>query len=162
MEYTALLAGQRFNDHPRCTHRALAELARQINDHVTASARSSLITRAPALAAIGPDEAGVADAVVDAVVDALWQHAPNSVFLLRRTRKRVQLHERDIPGRSRWGRQRDLTLAYHLTHVGLCRLERSTGDPAVRDRILLGVLDRALTNCTDHSPAATPNTLERR
>ena len=158
MEYTALLAGQRFNDHPHCTHRALAELARQINDRVTASPRSSLITRAPALAAIGSDQAGVAAAVADAIIDALWQYAPNSVLLLWRTHRRPQLHERDTPGRSRWGRKRDLMVIYNLIYGGLCRLERTTRDPAVKDRILLEVLDRALTNCADRSPQP-PRTL---
>ena len=66
MEYTAMLAGERFNDHPRCTHPAMAELARQVNDRVTGNARPSLITRAPSLAALGPHHAGVAAAVADA------------------------------------------------------------------------------------------------
>ena len=48
MEYTAHLVGAPFNDRPRCTHPAMATLARQVNDRISNVARQELITRVPA------------------------------------------------------------------------------------------------------------------
>jgi hypothetical protein len=49
MEYTSLLAGLEFSDHPECTDPGLAVLARIINDTVSDSARAGLALLAPAL-----------------------------------------------------------------------------------------------------------------
>ena len=48
MEYTAHLVGAPFNDRPRCTHPAMATLARQVNDRISNVTRQELITRVPA------------------------------------------------------------------------------------------------------------------
>jgi hypothetical protein len=43
MEYVSVLAGERFGDRPRCTHPALALLARMVNDEtLDPAARSKL------------------------------------------------------------------------------------------------------------------------
>jgi hypothetical protein len=42
MEYTSYLAGERWTDHPRCTHPLLGELARQVNDFISDDARQAL------------------------------------------------------------------------------------------------------------------------
>ena len=34
MEFASFLAGERWSDHPRCTHPLLTQLARQVNDLV--------------------------------------------------------------------------------------------------------------------------------
>ncbi|MDQ2884081.1 MAG: hypothetical protein M3Y48_23780 [Actinomycetota bacterium] len=50
MEYVSVLAGVRFSDHPRCTHPALAQLARVVNDEIVdPAARSRLAVLAPDL-----------------------------------------------------------------------------------------------------------------
>jgi len=50
MEYVSVLAGTRFSDHPKCTHPALAQLARVVNDEVVdPAARSRLAVLAPDL-----------------------------------------------------------------------------------------------------------------
>jgi len=50
MEYVSVLAGTRFSDHPRCTHPALAQLARVVNDEIAdPAARSRLAVLAPDL-----------------------------------------------------------------------------------------------------------------
>jgi hypothetical protein len=43
MELASVLAGERFSDHPRCTHSLLAELARRVNDAVSDHARQRLL-----------------------------------------------------------------------------------------------------------------------
>ena len=48
MEYVSVLAGAPFTDHPRCTHPALATLARLVNDWIDDDgARSELARLAP-------------------------------------------------------------------------------------------------------------------
>jgi hypothetical protein len=43
MEYASYLAGERWSDHPACTHPLLASLARNVND-LTSNARRDLLT----------------------------------------------------------------------------------------------------------------------
>lgn len=47
MEYASYLAGERWSDHPACTHPLLAELARQVNDHISDGARQDLVELVP-------------------------------------------------------------------------------------------------------------------
>ena len=42
MEYTSILAGERFTDHPRCTDPVLAAVARAVNDYSSDAARQRL------------------------------------------------------------------------------------------------------------------------
>jgi len=42
MELASYLAGERWSDHPACTHPVLAALARDVNDHVGDAARNRL------------------------------------------------------------------------------------------------------------------------
>ncbi len=43
MEYASYLAGERFSDHPSCTHPLLASLARNVNDHLSDDARQRIL-----------------------------------------------------------------------------------------------------------------------
>jgi hypothetical protein len=47
MEYTSYLAGEKWSDHPACTHPLLGELARQVNDFISDEARQSLVELVP-------------------------------------------------------------------------------------------------------------------
>lgn len=49
MELTSLLAGERWSDHPACTHPLLAELARLVNDHIGDVERQRLAPLIPSL-----------------------------------------------------------------------------------------------------------------
>ena len=51
MEYTSILAGERFTDHPRCTDPALAAVARAVNDYSSDAARQRLAVLASDLTA---------------------------------------------------------------------------------------------------------------
>ncbi len=87
MEYVSVLAGQPWSDSPRCTDRALGELARRVNDAVGPQARSALAEIAPLLVgAVGPHAA--TDVVVAAVVRVGLESAPGDVVLAR-IRRRV-------------------------------------------------------------------------
>ena len=47
MEYASYLAGEKWSDHPACTHPLLAELARQINDFISDETRQSFVELVP-------------------------------------------------------------------------------------------------------------------
>ena len=49
MEMASVLAGERWSDHPACTHPLLAQLARLVNDHTDDAARQDLVPLIPSL-----------------------------------------------------------------------------------------------------------------
>ena len=49
MELASLLAGERWSDHPPCTHPVLALLAQQVNDHTSDTARQELMPLIPSV-----------------------------------------------------------------------------------------------------------------
>jgi hypothetical protein len=49
MEFASFLAGERWSDHPSCTHPLLAQLARQVNDEVGDGARQQLVPLIPSV-----------------------------------------------------------------------------------------------------------------
>ncbi|HEU5265155.1 MAG TPA: hypothetical protein VFU35_00585, partial [Jatrophihabitans sp.] len=47
MEFASYLAGERWTDHPACTHPLLAALARQVNDQISDAHRQVLVEVVP-------------------------------------------------------------------------------------------------------------------
>jgi hypothetical protein len=47
MEFASYLAGERWSDHPACTHPLLAVLARHVNDYISDEARQVLVGLVP-------------------------------------------------------------------------------------------------------------------
>src|SRR5215217_1414771 len=56
MELASLLAGERFSDHPACTHPLLAALARQVNDHTSDAGRQRLADLIPSVIGLTGDD----------------------------------------------------------------------------------------------------------
>lgn len=56
MEWVSLLAGERWSDHPTCTHPLLAHLARAVNDRVSDESRHALVHLAPMLTGARSDD----------------------------------------------------------------------------------------------------------
>jgi len=56
MEIASLLAGERWSDHPSCTHPLLGRLARQVNDHTTDAGRRALVMLIPSVVGRRGDE----------------------------------------------------------------------------------------------------------
>jgi len=56
MEFASLLAGERFTDHPSCTHPLLAALARHVNDHTSDPARQRLAGLIPSVIGLTGDD----------------------------------------------------------------------------------------------------------
>jgi hypothetical protein len=49
MEFASFLAGERWSDHPCCTHPLLAQLARQVNDLMRDTGRQTLVPLIPSV-----------------------------------------------------------------------------------------------------------------
>ncbi|GAA3515373.1 hypothetical protein [Actinocatenispora rupis] len=56
MEMASYLAGEKWSDHPPCTHPLLAAVARQVNDRMSDEARSRLITLIPSVIGLTGDD----------------------------------------------------------------------------------------------------------
>jgi hypothetical protein len=56
MEMASYLAGERWSDHPRCTHPLLAQLARLVNDHTSDTRRSELAGLIPSVIGLTSDD----------------------------------------------------------------------------------------------------------
>jgi hypothetical protein len=56
MELASYLAGEKWSDHPRCTHPLLASLARSVNDCTTDAGRSRLAVLIPSVIGLTGDD----------------------------------------------------------------------------------------------------------
>jgi hypothetical protein len=56
MELASYLAGERWSDHPACTHPLLAALARDVNDYTSDAARSRLAELIPSVIGLAGDD----------------------------------------------------------------------------------------------------------
>ncbi|MBP2705837.1 hypothetical protein JOL79_18655 [Microbispora sp. RL4-1S] len=56
MEFASYLAGERWSDHPSCTHPLLAGLARLVNDHISDDARPGLAELVPSVIGLTGDD----------------------------------------------------------------------------------------------------------
>lgn len=101
MELASYLAGERWSDHPACTHGLLASLARDVNDHVGDHARSRLAPHIPEVIGLRSDDprvdAWIAREVALAAlpVTAAERQGVVAVGLLRCERMLNQLEGRD-------------------------------------------------------------------
>ncbi|WP_328475255.1 hypothetical protein OHA21_18260 [Actinoplanes sp. NBC_00393] len=59
MEFASYLAGERWSDHPACTHPLLAYLARLVNDHISDAGRRRLVGLVPSVVGLTSDDARV-------------------------------------------------------------------------------------------------------
>lgn len=64
MEFASLLAGERFSDHPRCTHPVLASVARLVNDYTSDEGRSALAPHVPSVIGTADDDPRIGPALV--------------------------------------------------------------------------------------------------
>jgi hypothetical protein len=56
MELASLLAGERWSDHPACTHPLLAALARHVNDHTSDAGRQRVVDLVPSVIGLTGDD----------------------------------------------------------------------------------------------------------
>lgn len=94
MEYVSVLAGCAFTDHPRCTHPALATLARLVNDWIDDDkTRSELALLAPDLIGTGTRDLRTTHSVVASCLSAaaaIGPLPPAAAAALTKSRKRIR------------------------------------------------------------------------
>jgi hypothetical protein len=56
MEFASFLAGERWSDHPTCTHPLLATVARLVNDHTSDAGRERLVDLVPSVIGLTSDD----------------------------------------------------------------------------------------------------------
>jgi len=56
MEYASFIAGERWTDHPGCTHPLLAGVARDVNDHMSDAGRFRLVPLIPSVVGLNGDD----------------------------------------------------------------------------------------------------------
>lgn len=59
MEYASYLAGERWSDHPACTHSLLAALGRLVNDFTSDAGRPRLVELVPSVIGLNSDDVRV-------------------------------------------------------------------------------------------------------
>ena len=59
MEFASYLAGEKWSDHPECTHPALAATARLVNDWTTDAGRSRLAPLIPSVIGVNGDDPAI-------------------------------------------------------------------------------------------------------
>ncbi|WP_076263340.1 hypothetical protein [Intrasporangium flavum] len=64
MEMASFLAGERWSDHPACTHPVLATLARCVNDMLDEPNRQRLVTMVPEVVGLNPSDPRATTAIV--------------------------------------------------------------------------------------------------
>ena len=106
MEYVSVLAGEKFTDHPRCTHPALASLARLVNDWIDVDeVRGELALLAPELIDAGRGDLRTTQSVVASCLQAAGAARglpPAAARQLAKARRRIG----DLERGSSWARVR--------------------------------------------------------
>jgi hypothetical protein len=75
MEFASLLAGERWSDHPECTHPVLAAIARAVNDYTTDENRPRLAALVPEVIGTATEEPHVAPELVSLCCRTAIPHA---------------------------------------------------------------------------------------
>ncbi|MGH3617728.1 MAG: hypothetical protein ACRDQV_06860 [Pseudonocardiaceae bacterium] len=155
MEYVSVLAGTRFSDHPRCTHPALAQLARVVNDEVVdPAARSRLAVLAPDLIGTRCRDPRITLTVMACCLRAAVAARPQGRDLPQAL-ERIEAHLNRLQARQghRWARLRNVgsepgvlavisTLRVVLRHTHRFRGPR-------HDDQLCELLERAIADCRE-------------
>ncbi|MGB9280727.1 MAG: hypothetical protein WCB57_11700 [Pseudonocardiaceae bacterium] len=164
MEYVSVLAGTSFSDHPRCTHPALAQLARVVNDEIVDPAtRSRLAVLAPDLIGTRSRDPRITLTVMACCLRAALAVRPDGDLQHALRRIETQLTRLAGPRARRWARCRSVvcepgalsvisTLRATLKHTHRFRGPR-------HDEQLCELLEQAVADCRSllaQHPDATP------
>jgi hypothetical protein len=84
MEFASYLAGERWSDHPACTHGTLAHLARLVNDRTSDAARARLTPLIPTVIGLTSD-----DPLLDVVLTVRAAHAALPIAAEERQRSQA-------------------------------------------------------------------------
>lgn len=138
MEYASLLAGEGWSDHPRCTHPALAQLARLVNDAAPPAVRQRLTLLVPDVIGLNRTSAALTPQLVTLCIDSMHRPGrPQWAWSVQR----------------RWAARRVAAAARSGWSARWCALT----DPAYRG----GPAQRLMTQAVQQAAKDTPATGER-
>ena len=78
MEYASVLAGEKFSDHPGCTHPVLASIARMVNDNCSDPGRQRLLPLVPDVIGTRSRDARIGPALAIAAARVLAEATPTA------------------------------------------------------------------------------------
>ena len=84
MEFASYLAGERWSDHPACSHGTLAHLARMVNDRTSEAGRAQLTPLIPAVIGLTSD-----DPLLDVLIAVRAAHAALPIAAEERQRSQA-------------------------------------------------------------------------
>ena len=159
MEFASYLAGERWSDRPACTHSALAELARAVNDHIGDEARQSILPLVPEVIGLNGTEPLVdvfiarECALAALPVVPLGRARVVALGLLRCEQAIAEFEGR--PGRELSERTRDVLESQHLAYSWAVDFAQGSlsaktfhgiSSAAVIDYAVLGISEAAIDN----------------
>jgi hypothetical protein len=116
MEMASYLAGERWSDHPKCTHPVLASLARCVNDALGDVRRQELAMMIPEVVGLNPDDRRVAPALMRrAALVALPIASAERQNVMALAVMGAERHLNDIEGRDPQALSKEARIA--LAHV---------------------------------------------
>lgn len=165
MELASLLAGERWSDHPRCTHAVLCVLARAVNDACSDAGRQLLAVHVPDVIGRNSSDPRITAALYRYCADAGLRRSPGDARLAAARRAAVErLNTLRQGGRLRriWHAvlEPDFRAAAGVTAADAAQLTASGGDEALRE-LLLGALaayEAAASEPHPNDVATTPTT----
>lgn len=100
MEVASWLADEPWSDRPSCTHPLLAQVAREVNDHISDRGRPALASMIPSVVGANPADPGVAPRLVLVCTDRALPFATGALRLeLEWARSRAALRAARVAGR---------------------------------------------------------------
>ena len=172
MEYASWLAGERWSDHPDCTHPLLASLARLVNDHTSDDGRSQLVELIPSVVGLtGEDprvDLGIAIRSAATAIPVVAEHRQRALAVSLLTSRRVLTSlggDSDLAGRvdhalaqapyaARWAEQFTA-----IKDVTLKEFRRRAAPAAVRIAVV-GIAEAAISNRDSMLHELLTNTIE--
>jgi hypothetical protein len=158
MEYASWLAGERWSDHPDCTHPLLASLARLVNDHTSDESRSRLVELIPTVVGLTGDDPrvdlGIAIRSAATALPVAAEHRQRALAVSLLTSRKVLDSlggDTDLPGRidralaqapyaARWAEQFTA-----IKDVTLKEFRRRAAPAAVRIAVV-GIAEAAISD----------------
>jgi hypothetical protein len=154
MEFASLLAGERWSDHPSCTHPLLAAVAQHVNDYTSDAGRPRLATLIPSVIGLTGDDLHIdarialRSATMALPVVSAERQRVMAVSVLTcervlagldgRPRGAMQEHSRSalaqVPHAAQWANQ--FTSNVRTTTISEKRFRRHTAPAIVRDAAL--------------------------
>lgn len=154
MEFASYLAGERWSDHPSCTHPLLAALARQVNDLVCDESRQTLVGHVPEVIGLAGRDLQLDVAIaLRAARTALPVVSEELQFAMAAAVLNCERLDADLSGRSEPLLSRPSADALNSVPVAAAWAKRHGRDVAISRRVFRRQTAPAIVECAVHGIA---------